>query len=376
MRILHLFPDDRKFLGYAKNFFHLPEIENTWLIIGDVPNVNTVATEKIASYESISEVAASEDFERRLLSHDIWFVHYFDERLNPLVNQFASIRPLVIQLWGGDYVRFSNSVSQLLERETYKIAIHPHSKVKYLPLDIARAYHNLKWRLSAERAHYFNTLGKAKEVWTLLGSAENRLFTDYPNLNLVEKKVVYGDFSNSEIDSQSKKTKILLGNSANPTNNHLEALNYLLSVSKEFDKCYIPMSYGGTKEYVESVKLKMPSKIVTKTSLLLEFLPKESYHNLINDCDVFIMNHRRQQALGNILAGFVRGKTIYLNPKGVLWEYFTKLGFAVKSITCIGRDGIQKITIEQAIQNQKIVLREWALSPLETSNHLHRLLRK
>ena len=373
MRILHLFPDDQKFLEDARNFFELRGVENTWLIIDDGLVVSAIQKENSISSDAILDDSSCSIIEQSLIKHDIWFIHYCDERLIPIINKFASVKPLIIQLWGGDYVRFSNSISQILEKETYRIAIHQQSKVKHFPLGIARTYHEFKWRFNQENKNYFNALSKAKEIWTLLGETENALFAAYPNLNLVQRKVIYGEFSKSKITPTHAQTKIILGNSANPTNNHLDALNCLEEYSEAFVHCFLPMSYGGDSGYIERVAENIPLKLAEKTTIIRDFLPKDTYHKLLRECDVLVMNHVRQQALGNILVGLSCGKTIYLNPKGVLWKYFSSKGYTIRNIESIKQEGIQKVTRRQAQENQKLVLESWIPSPAETGRHLRSL---
>ena len=371
MKILHLFPDDAKFLGYAKDFFLLPQIENTWFVIGNREDEKLpLYPNHFESYDSIFDAHNLEVFQTLIEQHDLWFIHYFDSRLIPVVNRFASQKPLIIQLWGGDYARFTYSTPSLIEEETYRITIHANSKTKYLPIGLSRLYHRLKWKLGQGKRAYFSSMSRASEIWTLLHEEEVNLFKNWPDLSFSEHKVIYGEFSEEEISVGQGIPKILLGNSGNSSNNHLEVIQLLNPLKEQFDHCYLPMSYAGTDEYRKDLAQSIPSNIYSQVSILQEMMPKETYFRLVNECDVIIMNHIRQQALGNILYGLCRGKTIYLNPKGVLWKYFFNRGYAIKKTSNLRKQGLQKVSLKEAQLNQRLVLRSWSRSENAVLIHL------
>ncbi len=137
---------------------------------------------------------------------------------------------------------------------------------------------------------------------------------------------------NIELNNIDSANSILLGNSATPTNNHFEALDILLH-SDSMRTVYVPLSYGDMI-YAKSVKeyISHNSKLATQCKVLDTFLPLFEYNAIINNCGFVIMNHVRQQALGNIVTMMYRGSKIFLREESVLYKYFKGLNAHIYSM--------------------------------------------
>ena len=94
---------------------------------------------------------------------------------------------------------------------------------------------------------------------------------------------------------------VLLGNSAKPTNNHLEALELLRGRLPQGGRVLAPLSYGKTTPgYAQAVAEAGSAALGARFEPLLAWLPIEAYNARIARCGWVFMNHRRQQAVGNI----------------------------------------------------------------------------
>jgi hypothetical protein len=143
-------------------------------------------------------------------------------------------------------------------------------------------------------------------------------------------KHVYFSYYTSELlrfhlleDTQSNFDKILLGNSANPTNNHIEALEYLYSI-KYKGEILCPLSYGGSETYIKNVMEFAKSKFGENFIPLTSFMPLVEYQALINSCGIVWMNHQRQQAAGNLFVAFCTNKTVILDSRNPMCYTFDK----------------------------------------------------
>ena len=59
---------------------------------------------------------------------------------------------------------------------------------------------------------------------------------------------------------------------------------------------------------------------------LTDWMPIEAYNTRIARCGFVVMNHRRQQAVGNICAALYKGASVYLRRENPLFGFFTGLG--------------------------------------------------
>lgn len=147
---------------------------------------------------------------------------------------------------------------------------------------------------------------KAKYIEWNYGTAEDDL--SLPNAGFAE-----GD-------------NILVGNSATPTNNHIELLEQIAGQVVLADRKIIaPLSYGDP-HYRDQV-IKIGKKMFGDAFVpLTEFMPIAQYISTIRSCGFVMMNHLRQQALGNICMAMLMGAKIYLNDANPLSKWLSQRG--------------------------------------------------
>ncbi|MEJ5961303.1 TDP-N-acetylfucosamine:lipid II N-acetylfucosaminyltransferase [Pedobacter immunditicola] len=147
--------------------------------------------------------------------------------------------------------------------------------------------------------------------------------------------------------------RLLLGNSGDPTNNHIEALRYLDKINFK-GEIICSLSYGGSKRYVERV-IELGKKLFGSRFIPLKtFMPLNEYQETINSCGLIWMNHKRQQAAGNLLVSFLSNKIIILDDDNPLKHTFKNWGliFFYKEIL----KSLGEIPIDNLVENRNIVL--------------------
>src|SRR5690606_3405679 len=92
---------------------------------------------------------------------------------------------------------------------------------------------------------------------------------------------------------------ILVGNSADPSNNHLEILDKLLPYKDADIQIYTPLSYGD-QDHAKLVSEYGKKLFSEKFSPVTDFMKEENYLNFLCSIDIAIFNHKRQQGMGNI----------------------------------------------------------------------------
>lgn len=172
-----------------------------------------------------------------------------------------------------------------------------------------------------------------------------------------------GFITNIDIKDTCSSRSILLGNSATDTNNHIEALDLLSDIGSG-KQIYIPLSYGDI-EYANVIKNYISSNpyLAKHCKILDSFLPIDEYNNIVSECGFVIMNHVRQQALGNIIAMMYRGCKLFLREESILYDYFKDQGAIIYSIQELEQfpDLINShLTVEQIKINRNILERNWS----------------
>ena len=144
---------------------------------------------------------------------------------------------------------------------------------------------------------------------------------------------------------------ILLGNSADPSNNHIEALERLLPYKDRNIKIYAPLSYGDqdhAKEVISQGQEWFGEKFVPMT----DFMPFEQYLEFLKSLDIAIFNHQRQQAMGNTITLLGMGKTVFMRGGGSHWRFLGDLGI---KLNCVADLTLQRLEFDEAEGNARVI---------------------
>ena len=153
------------------------------------------------------------------------------------------------------------------------------------------------------------------------------------------------------VESKNASLNILVGNSANPSNNHFEALERLLPYKDENIKIYVPLSYGDqahAERVIERGKAWFGEKLIPLT----EFKPFDQYLDFLKTVDMAIFNHQRQQAMGNTIKLLGMGKTVFMRSDVSQWAFLSNLGLEVCDVERFSPELLEK---EKRKKNSSIV---------------------
>jgi dTDP-N-acetylfucosamine:lipid II N-acetylfucosaminyltransferase len=123
---------------------------------------------------------------------------------------------------------------------------------------------------------------------------------------------------------------IQVGNSASYSNNHTEAFLRLAKMDLTGRKVIVPLSYGSAacRDQVIADGVRILGEHFEPVT---EFMDLPKYTQLMQRCGIVIMNHNRQQAVGNVVAALWRGAHVMLNDTPVLKRFLVE-GFSVHNI--------------------------------------------
>lgn len=71
-------------------------------------------------------------------------------------------------------------------------------------------------------------------------------------------------------------------------------------------------------------------------TLLTDYISQQEYFDILKRCAFVIMNHKRQQAAGNVITMLSLGAKVILDKENPLYEYTLNKGFKVFDNGCIG----------------------------------------
>ncbi len=175
-----------------------------------------------------------------------------------------------------------------------------------------------------------------------------------------------GLYGNIDLNmSNPGKPQIVVGNSGDVSNNHKQILE-LLSKKKDIQKyeLLLPVAYSFKPSYKRELIEKIEELgLQHNTRFLEEFIKPEEYFGIINRCEMLILAHERQQAVGNILMALYSGKSVFLKEEIVLkgkrvanptWEFLSEAGFHLNSINTLKSvDELSELTAPTKTQSEK-----------------------
>jgi hypothetical protein len=143
---------------------------------------------------------------------------------------------------------------------------------------------------------------------------------DYHQLNYASVEDMF-DVGPSQVSGRD----ILLGNSATPENNHLEVLRLLARDGIGDAHVFAPLTYGDPA-YADAIASAGRRVLGDRFVPITRALPLAEYHELLARCSVFVMGHRRQQALGNLLRALWQGSHLVLDRRNPMVDYLHSRG--------------------------------------------------
>lgn len=155
---------------------------------------------------------------------------------------------------------------------------------------------------------------------------------------------------------------ILVGNSSTPTCNHVDIFRRLSHLQFQDRKVIVPLSYGDFT-YRNHVIRSGDNIFNEAFSPLADFVPINVYNSVLRSCSIVVMNHLRQQAMGNIIASLHMGAKVFLNERNPAYSFLKHIGATIfslqKDFDSISRS-IESILPEQAASNKRCINSEYS----------------
>jgi dTDP-N-acetylfucosamine:lipid II N-acetylfucosaminyltransferase len=235
--------------------------------------------------------------------------------------------------WGGDYYGTAfNGMSGLLGPRTSRLVRSTRS-----------------WREIALRAHatpwlrrLYRDASVATDIFSAPVPTDFAVFRHrFPKFGGQYHQLNYASVEDTYSVSPDQVTgrNILVGNSANPENNHLETLELLAQVGISDRQVIVPLSYGDLA-YGDVIERAGRDLFGAMFIPVREFLPLQEYSRIVASCGVVVMGHRRQQALGNIARASWQGAHVFLDPRSPVVEFFRSVGMPVSTLDELRLHGV------------------------------------
>lgn len=329
MKLAQVILDHPTFKGVMIDFFqkNLPEYDFDFYVIDK--NASPLLSGYLSDpkdgvvFKRTTSNREGQDFVNQILDeHDFVMFHSMmlspQVKANVLSHNKSNIQKIIWIEWGYDlYISRGRGIADLARfiakkimlyrfdrRIPFFIAIHPSDLDEYKRLIHGNAY--LNWVPYLGRPNPTVPPEKKKRV-------------------LMEDKHRAG-----------QPITIQIGQRAWKGLNHSKWLQRLSKYQNENIRVFLPLSYGD-RTYGDLIQKEAIRLFGDKAVVLRDVLPLEEYRALLADVDIFILDSKRQIALGNIHPLLRNQKKIFMPSDSSLSRYFRSQDVEIFDIDTIGR---------------------------------------
>jgi hypothetical protein len=347
MKILHVVLDD-KFIDMALREFEAvaPGSHETVILGARAPfRYLTQVRPRTVDVEGLVRAAMAPDV-RSVIFHGLPGAH-----LQVLGRLPAG--PLVIWLgWGYDYYGLINDAfpEGLIQPATASLLAKlrptlPHDPVVSV-LASARPYRK-PTRAALQRV----------DLFCPVMDVEYRLVRQHqPGFKARYLRWNYGtaedDFGPGGPVAEAPGPDLLVGNSATPTNNHLELFESIRKqVNLDGRRLVAPLSYGDSV-YGRAVARRGQELFGHAFVALTDYVDKAQYIDTLSRCGTLVLNTLRQQALGNVYISAQLGARVFLNRRCPMHGWLKRQGLLVGDLDALKMDPLdaaQRVTQRRAV---------------------------
>lgn len=355
---LHL-AKDSPFVDYFIDYFSKQTPDNTFIIFGKELK-HTKNKDKVILVRDFEELR---DKGYRAVDFKKVFIHFLSQGSIEFVLANKGYGQFHWVFWGADGYKIRELDFKLLLPETAKVVGNAMS-VK----DQLRKFKKYVLSFISKTDSYRAIQNITYCCTWVMGDLElarklNPNIVHVPFAYLSSDELFKTEDNLAERENSKSDLKILLGNSLDVSNNHIDAISYLKSLNLDIERVIFPLSYSGKANYREVIKNRAKQNWNNKAMFLEEFLPLKEYLALINNVDVVLFFHLRQQAANNSLSLLWMGKIIIMHPKSLLYQTLSDWGLSVVSSDLIKSKGdIEKynqIFNDRIVNNRKILLEKF-----------------
>ena len=361
MKLLHIATDD-KFLDYALPLFQgaTNTLNRVWIIhTHEALQLTKSKVDRIVGPQKLAQSDAS-DFDAIIL-------HSLRDDFTEFVLKQPAEMPILWIGWGFDYYDLIAKRQSLLLPLTKQLNVEVEKSLKLRTrvkkfIDSSSNQRRARKKLKCiQRINFFAPVLPCEyELFnSALGSSTKPKFIDW-NYGTLEDQ-----YASILGEQWVTGNDILIGNSATATCNHLEAIKTVMKCElTESQKVIAPLSYGDAPPaYKEAVSKAGHAAFGANFQPLTELMPLPDYLSILSNCGYVVMNHVRQQAMGNIISMLYQGSRIFLREDNPAYRELRSRGFVINTIEELeaSHELIRTpLTREDQENNRKITRTRWS----------------
>lgn len=356
IKLLHITDDNKFFDGKLKVFSSDDRIEN--IAYSTLYGVSHF--QYIKSVDCINVLSSKEELKQILEIGDYDVVYFYSLYVENwwMIEAIPKDKIIIWWAWGYDIYYSQGSLKPFVEVSLYQplsykyYCLHPRKIFKPI-------FEYLKyWPQRNELKRLKNYILQRVDYLMPVVPMDYELLKLHPDF---KAQVFYSktliDNYKFEKKKRSENGPVLLGNSATLPNNHLDILSLIRRRGIQNRMFIIPLSYGDDN-YGNYLK-KHINAGDNNVKVLENFISKEEYFSIVDNCTYAIFGIMRQQAMGNVSKCIREGIKVFLYKDSIPYRSLISRGYKVFAIEDITEKSLSTpLSMEDNEHNNYIFLKE------------------
>ena len=377
MKLLHII-NDEKFVNAVINQFDIAEDQQSYYLL-PVSNFSNAKylNDKFKTHQNIYfNLYGTTDYFSCIdkINPDFLIIHGLSNKHKFILKKLDNKFKVVWNSWGRDIFSMKKLNHRMYKAETRTIITETEKSQNTYKRKIGKLFY---WFLLKERRIQYDTENFLKYIdfiSTVVKEDYYALKEAYPETD----KIKYLNFNygvvNFDKTEFTQGKDIIVGNSANPENNHIESFNLLNNSDLKDKKIVVPLSYGGNQHYIKKIIESGENLFGAHFKPLNTFLKKVEYENILDNIGVAIMNQSHQHAMGNIIYLLSNGVKVYMDYNNTAAKYLLRIGAKIFNVeTEIDFSPLSK---KEKDNNKLIMIKHYDTQAIKkrTQNYVDRLI--
>ena len=162
-------------------------------------------------------------------------------------------------------------------------------------------------------------------------------------------------FLNTFHNKNENEVRILIGNNASGTCQHIESMLAIKPYVDVNSKVYVILSYPIVNKAYKNKVIRIGRRLFGDNFVpITKFVPYEQHIKFISTIDIVVMNQNRQQGISNLINFLHMGTKIYMNPKNTFY-YELKLNEGIVfDMQDVGESFLEDLTAQEK-ENNRII---------------------
>ncbi|WP_264535046.1 TDP-N-acetylfucosamine:lipid II N-acetylfucosaminyltransferase [Flavobacterium sp. N1736] len=375
-KIIHVFDDD-KFIDPAIKLFEsvYPGISEYWIIKNQGGIFQYVTSKIVKTFDPYDKESFKSFIEKiNEIEDPIVFFHALEQTKQKIALEISPKITKVWFIWGYDlygnwpllrkevFKKNTKSYINKTQKEKVKDKLLLNNFAFWIFKNDIFFRHILPLKLRNVLQQKYNTIfyQAAKKMDIVVPV----IYGELKILKKMDIKAIYAPFTYGSIEgllgdkineNVLGKQNILVGNSADPSNNHLEILQKLSKINLNNKKIYVPLSYGGNEDYKQHIIRKGKELFGENFIPLTDFMSLKEYNEILLSCGILVFNHVRQQGVGNIITMGYLGAKIFINSKSPVYETYKTYGIKIFNLNKLDKNILIPLNNQEYELNKRLL---------------------